>query len=57
MKMENPSNDTPPGHSGAERIAIAAFLSVLGFVTGIITVWMLTDLPGIDTGKGIEPIS
>ena len=39
-----------PHHSGFERIAIALFLSVLGFLTGIISVWMLTNLPGVETG-------
>ena len=37
------------GHSEFERIAIAVFLAVLGFLTGIISVWLLTNLPGVET--------
>jgi hypothetical protein len=44
---------TQSGQSGLERFAIAVILAVLGFLTGIISVWMLTDLPGIETGRGL----
>ena len=40
---------TQSRHSELERIAIAVFLAVLGFLTGIISVWLLTNLPGIET--------
>jgi len=36
-------------HSAFERIAIAVFLAVLGFLTGIVSVWTLTNLPGVET--------
>ena len=39
--------------SGFERFAIAVLLAILGFLSGIISVWMLTNLPGIETGRGI----
>lgn len=39
--------------SGLERYAIAVILAALGFLTGIISIWMLTNLPGIETGRGI----
>ena len=42
-------NETQSRHSEFERIAIALFLAVLGFLTGIISVWMLTNLPGVET--------
>ena len=32
---------------------MAVILAILGFLTGIISVWMLTNLPGIETGSGI----
>ena len=43
-------NGARPKQSGFERIAIALFLAVLGFLTGIISVWLLTNLPGVETG-------
>jgi hypothetical protein len=46
-------NDTHSDHSEFERIAIAAFLAVLGFLTGIISVWMLTNLPGVETSGSV----
>ena len=41
-------NKTRTVSSNLERIAIAAFLAALGFLTGIISVWLLTNLPGIE---------
>jgi hypothetical protein len=46
-------NDRHSEQSGFERIVIAIFLAVLGFLTGLISVWMLTDLPGVETSGGI----
>jgi hypothetical protein len=46
-------NDTPSDHSEFERIAIALFLAAVGFLTGIISVWMLTNIPGVETGGGV----
>ena len=40
---------TESGHSSLERIAIAVFLAAVGFLTGLISVWLLTDLPGVET--------
>ena len=37
-------------NSNLERMAIAMFLAVLGFLTGIISVWLLTNLPGVEVG-------
>ena len=46
-------NKTRTVSSKLERFAIAAFLATLGFLTGIISVWLLTNLPGIEVGSQI----
>ena len=46
-------NDTHSDHSEFERVAIAAFLAALGFLTGIISFWMLTNLPGVETSGSV----
>lgn len=46
-------NDTQSRHTSFERIAIAMFLAVLGFLTGIISVWALTNLPGVETSSRV----
>ena len=49
-KSRHPVKKTSTVSSNPERIAIAAFLAALGFLTGIISVWLLTNLPGIEAG-------
>lgn len=46
-------SETGSTHSEFERIAIALFLAALGFLTGIVSVWMLTNLPGVETGRPV----
>lgn len=46
-------NDSHSDHLEFERIAIAIFLAALGFLTGIISVWMLTNLPGVETSGSV----
>ena len=46
-------NETRSDHSETERIGIALFLALLGFLTGIISVWLLTNLPGLETSGGV----
>lgn len=50
---ERHMDETRSRHSKAERIGIAAFLAGLGFLTGIISTWMLTNLPGMETSGQI----
>ena len=38
--------------STAERVLIALILGVLGFVTGIIAVYVFSDLPGVPIPQG-----
>jgi hypothetical protein len=35
------------------RIAIALVLGALGFITGALAVWMLTDLPGVSIPNAV----
>ena len=46
-------NEDQADHTELERLAIAVFLAALGFLTGIISVWMLTNLPGVETSRYI----
>jgi len=39
--------------SAGERLGLALFLGVVGFITGVLTVWAVSDLPGVHLGKGV----
>ena len=36
-----------------ERLLIAGTLGLLGLVTGVVSVWMLTRIPGLDVGQWV----
>ncbi len=46
-----PIDKRPP--TSAERVGLALILGVLGFVTGVLTVWTVSGLPGVQIGQGV----
>lgn len=51
LTQQQPSPNAP--HAAWERGLIACTLAVLGAITGVVTVWAVTNLPGIDVATWI----